>query len=68
MHKNHLDEVEKYFDTTEDGEASEKAEGASKKAKLIFETVLHVAFYLVVGRRVKEDVKDVQLTITLSTN
>ena len=68
MHKNHLDEVEKYFDTTEDGEASEKAECASKKAKLILKTVLHVAFYLVIGRRVKEDVKDVQLTITLSTN
>ena len=68
MDKENLAQVEDDLNTTKDGEASEEAQGAPKEPKLILQAVLHISFDLVVGRRIKEDVKDVQLTITLSTN
>ena len=63
--KENLAQVEDDLNTTEDGKASEEAEGASNDSKLILQAVLDISFNLVVSRRVKVDVKDVQLSILL---
>ena len=56
------------LNTTEDGKASEEAEGASKEPKLILQAVLDISLDLVIGGRVKVYVKDVQLLVLLLPN
>ena len=68
MHKKNLGEIEDDLNPAEYWEAREETEGSSKKSKLILQAVLHVSFNLVVGRRVKVDVKHVQLSVLLSSN
>ena len=65
MDEKHFSEIEGNLNATEDGEASEEPEGASNDSQLILQAVLDVSFNLVVGRRVKVDVKDVQLSVLL---
>ena len=65
MDKENLAQVEDDLHTTKDGEASEEAQGAPKDPKLILQAVLHISFDLVIGRRVKVDVKDVQVSVLL---
>ena len=68
MNKKNLAQIEDYLNPAEDWEAREEAKGASKKSKLILQAVLHVSLNLVVGRRVKVDVKHVQLSVLLMSN
>ena len=65
MDKENLAQVEDDLNTTKDGEASEEAQGAPKDPKLILQAVLDISFDLVKGRRVKVDVKDVQVSVLL---
>ena len=65
MDKENLAQVEDDLNTTEDGEASEEAQGAPKETKLILQAVLHISFDLVKGRRVEVYVKDVQVSVLL---
>ena len=65
MDKENLAQIEDNLNTTEDGEASEEAQGASKEPKLILQAVLDISFDLVIGRRVKIYVKDVQVSVLL---
>ena len=68
MNKKNLAQIEDYLNPAKDWEASEEAKGASKKSQLILQAVLDVSLNLVVGRRVKVDVKHVQLSVLLSSN
>ena len=65
MDKENLAQIEDNLNTTEDGAASEEAQGASKEPKLILQAVLDISFDLVIGRRVKIYVKDVQVSVLL---
>ena len=54
-----FDQKEDNLDATDDGESSEEPHGASDEAELCVKLDLLVAFYLVKGCRVKEDLYQV---------
>ena len=58
--ENDPEDVVKYLDGTEDGEAGEEPHGAADQAQLGLNGHLPVLLYLVIGRRVKVDLDNLQ--------